>query len=69
MAHPAAPALPITGTDRAALVAIIRAPTSEQRAVLRARIVLRCGDGAPIERIAGEVLELARAFPIPGAPA
>jgi transposase len=55
MAHPAAPALPITGTDRAALAAIIRAPTSEQRAVLRARIVLRCGDGAPIERIAGEL--------------
>ena len=55
MAHPAAPALTVTETDRAALAAIARAPTSEQRAVLRARVVLRCGDGAPIERIADEL--------------
>ena len=55
MAHPAAPALPIPDADRAVLAAIIRAPTSEQRAVTRARIVLRCGDGLPVEWIADEL--------------
>jgi transposase len=34
---------------------VVRAPTSEQRAVTRARIVLRSADGVPIEGIAGEL--------------
>ena len=55
MAHPAAPALPVSDADRAALAAVIRAPTSEQRAVTRARIVLRSAEGVPIERVADEV--------------
>lgn len=38
-----------------ALEAIIRAPTSEQRAVRRARIVLRSADGAAIDHVAAEV--------------
>jgi transposase len=54
MAHPPAPALVVPESDQAALRAIIRAPTSEQRAVLRARIVLRAAAGVPIERISAE---------------
>ena len=38
-----------------ALQAIVRAPTSEQRAVMRARIVLRSAEGRAIERIAAEL--------------
>ena len=34
---------------------MIRAPTSEQRAVLRASIVLRCAEGLPNQRIADEL--------------
>jgi len=34
---------------------VIRAPTSEQRAVLRASIVLRCAEGLPNQRIADEL--------------
>jgi len=55
MAHPAAPALIISEADRAALSGVVRAATSEQRAVTRARIVLRSAEGAPIERIAAEL--------------
>ncbi len=54
MAHPPAPALIVSEPDRAVLRAIARAPTSQQRAVLRARIVLRAAEGLPIERIAAE---------------
>jgi transposase len=55
MAHPPAPPLLVPDADRRVLQAIARASTSEQRAVTRARIVLRSADGAPIERIADEV--------------
>jgi len=55
MAHPPAPALIVEHADRPALRAVVRAPTSEQRAVTRARIVLRSAEGAPIERIADEL--------------
>ena len=37
------------------LEAVVRAPTSEQRAVTRARIVLRSADGIAIERVADEL--------------
>jgi transposase len=55
MAHPPAPALIVEDADRGALQAAVRARTSEQRAVTRARIVLRSAEGAPIERIAAEL--------------
>src|SRR5664280_213131 len=55
MAHPPAPALIVQEADRHALQAAVRARTSEQRAVTRARIVLRSAEGAPIERIAAEL--------------
>ena len=55
MAHPAAPPLPLGEADRAVLLGVIRAGTSEQRAVTRARIVLRSADGIPIERLAVEL--------------
>jgi len=54
MAHPPAPPLVVSESDRAALRAIVRASTSEQRAVRRARVVLRSADGAAIEHIAAE---------------
>ncbi len=55
MAHPPAPPLPVSEVDRRVLEAVVRAPTSEQRAVMRARVVLRSSDGAPIERVADEL--------------
>ena len=55
MAHPPAPPLPVSGPDRKALEAAIKAPTSEQRAVTRARIVLRAAEGLPNQRIADEL--------------
>jgi transposase len=55
MAHPPAPALSIADPDRRLLRAIVRAPSAEQRSVLRARIVLRCGDGVAVEHIAREL--------------
>ena len=55
MAHPPAPPLPVSDADRRALAAVIRAPTSEQRAVTRARIVLRSAEGVPIGRVAEEL--------------
>src|SRR4051794_13248347 len=55
MAHPPAPPLVVPDADRLVLQAIVRASTSEQRAVTRARIVLSSADGAPIEHIAAEV--------------
>ena len=54
MAHPPAPPLTVNAEDRAALEAIVRAPTSEQRAVRRARVVLRSAEGMAIDRIAAE---------------
>ncbi|HYO44127.1 MAG TPA: hypothetical protein VES19_13085 [Candidatus Limnocylindrales bacterium] len=55
MAHPAAPPLAVTDADRRVLRAVIRATTSEQRAVARARIVLRSAEGGSIEGIAAEL--------------
>lgn len=55
MAHPPAPPLVVDASDRAALQAIARAPTSEQRAATRARIVLRSAEGGTIEGIAAEL--------------
>ena len=55
MAHPPAPPLSIDRADEAVLGAIVRAPTSEQRAVTRARVVLRSAEGIGIERLATEL--------------
>ena len=55
MAQAPAPPLPLGDADRAALVSLVRAGTSEQRLVTRARIVLRSADGVPIERLADEL--------------
>jgi len=52
--HPA-PALSVDEADKAVLRSLVRAATSEQRAVTRARIVLRAADGIAIERIAAEL--------------
>jgi transposase len=52
--HPA-PALTITESERASLRALIRAGTTEQRLVMRARIVLAAADGTANERIAAEI--------------
>ena len=41
--------------DRAVLEAVVRAPTSEQREVFRARIVLLAGEGRPTRAIAREL--------------
>lgn len=45
----------VTDTDTAGLRAVLRASTSEQRAVTRARIVLRSAEGGSIEGIAAEL--------------
>ena len=55
MAHAPAPPLIVHGSDLAALQAIARAPTSEQRLVTRARIVLRSAEGAAIDHVAREL--------------
>ncbi|MCA1569654.1 MAG: IS630 family transposase [Chloroflexi bacterium] len=55
MANHPAPALDVPQSDRAALASIVRARTSQQRAVTRARIVLRAADGVANERIADEL--------------
>jgi len=55
MAYHPAPPLAVSQADWVALQAIARAPTSEQRAVTRARIVLRSAEGRAIERIAAEL--------------
>jgi transposase len=47
--------LSVSEVDRTALRALVRASTSEQRAVTRARIVLRSADGIAIERVAAEL--------------
>lgn len=55
MAHPPAPPLPVSDADRRALEAVARAPTSQQRAVMRAGVVLRAAEGIPNQRIAAEL--------------
>jgi transposase len=55
MAQAPAPALSVPEPDKVVLEAVIRAPTSEQRLVTRARIVLRAGEGLANEHIAREV--------------
>ena len=55
MAHAPAPPVAVSDRDRRLLQAVIRAPTSEQRAVTRARIVLRSAEGVPIGRVADEL--------------
>ena len=55
MAHPPARPLIVDDADKRALRAVVRAPTSEQRAVTRARIVLSAAEGAAIERVANEL--------------
>src|ERR1039458_5301817 len=55
MAHAPAPPVPVGDGAGRLLQAAIRAPTSEQRAVTRARIVLRSAEGVPIGRVADEL--------------
>ena len=55
MAYHPAPPLAVNQADWTALQAVARAPTSEQRAAMRARIVLRSAEGRAIERIAAEL--------------
>ena len=50
-----APALSVPEADRTVLRALVRAPTSEQRTAMRARIVLRSAEGIAIERLAAEL--------------
>jgi transposase len=54
MSYPSAPPLIVSPSDAAVLRSRVRAPTSEQRTVLRARIVLRSAEGIAIERVAEE---------------
>jgi transposase len=55
MGAPAAPPLEVTAAEVDALRSIVRAGTSEQRAVTRARIVLLAAEGVANTRIAREV--------------
>jgi len=52
--HPA-PALAVSDSDREALTALVRAGTSEQRAVMRARVVLRAAEGVANTHIGAEL--------------
>jgi transposase len=52
--HPA-PALVVSEPDREALRALVRAGTSEQRTVMRARVVLRAAEGVANTRIEAEL--------------
>ena len=52
--HPAPP-LVISESERASLRALLRAGTTEQRLVMRARIVLAAADGTANERIAAQL--------------
>jgi len=52
--HPAPP-LVISESERSALRSLARAGRTEQRLALRARVVLRAGDGLANERIAAEL--------------
>ena len=55
MANHPAPPLPVTESDVETLRALVRARTTEQRLVQRARIVLRAAEGMPNRRIAAEL--------------
>ena len=55
MAQAPSPPLSVPEPDKAVLRALLRAPTSEQRLVTRARIVLRASEGAANQHIAREV--------------
>ena len=55
MARAPAPPLSVSETERVTLEALVRAPTSEQRLVMRARIVLRSAEGVAIEHVAREL--------------
>ena len=52
--HPALP-LSVSEPDLETLRALVRARTTEQRLVQRARIVLRAAEGRPNRRIASEL--------------
>src|SRR5262245_33583397 len=51
----AVPALAITDAERAELQRRVRAHTTTQRALKRARVVLACADGVPLRQIASDV--------------
>jgi transposase len=55
MANHPAPPLSVNESDLEILRALVRARTTEQRLVQRARIVLRAAEGTPNRRIAAEV--------------
>ncbi len=55
MANHPAPPLPVNESDLEILRSLVRAGTTEQRLVQRARIVLRAAEGVPNRRIAAEV--------------
>ena len=55
MAHPPAPQLIVSPSERAVLDRLVRARTSEQRLAQRARIVIRAADGVANKRIAAEL--------------
>jgi transposase len=55
MAQAPAPPLVVSDADQAVLEAVVRAPTSEQRLVTRARIVLRAAEGVANQHIAREL--------------
>jgi transposase len=55
MAHPPAPPLSVSDADRQVLEAVVRATTSQQRAVMRARVILCAAEGRPNQRIAAEL--------------
>lgn len=55
MAHPPAPQLVVSPSERAVLDRLVRARTSEQRLAQRARIVIRAADGVANKRIAAEL--------------
>jgi transposase len=57
---PKAAEVRLTPEDRAVLEARVRAPTSEQREVFRARIVLLAGEGRSTRSIAGELSVMPR---------
>lgn len=55
MAHPPAPQLVVSPSERAALDRLVRARTTEQRLAQRAQIVVRAADGMANKRIAAEL--------------
>ncbi len=55
MAHPPAPQLDVSASERAALDRLVRGRTTQQRLAQRARIVVRAADGVANKRIAAEL--------------